>query len=66
MNFGKYKLSDIDKQENDDRKYWTSVSLKEKLEAMHKLWIDYCKLKGLDPHAQRLRRVLKITQLSQS
>ena len=64
--FKKYNLSDFAEQKKDDREYWSSVTLKDKMDAMYKLWVNYCKLKGLNPDEQRLRRIFKITKLSQS
>lgn len=62
----KYKLKDTEKQENDDAKYWSSVSSSERTEIAYSLWEDCCNTKGVNTNAQRLRRILKIAKLSQS
>lgn len=62
----KYKLTDTGKQERDDIKYWSLSSSSEKTEATYLLWEDCCYTKGVNVNAQRLRRIFKITKLSQS
>ena len=62
----KYKLTDIQGQEEDALRYWASKSIKKKIDAMEQIIKNYYELKGLHLHEQRLQRVLKITKLSQS
>jgi hypothetical protein len=62
----KYKLTDIQGQEEDSLRYWASKSIKKKIDAMEQIVKNYYELKGLDLHEQRLQRVFKITKLSQS
>ncbi len=61
----KYKLTDIQGQEEDALRYWASKSIKKKIDAMEQIIKNYYELKGLHLHEQRLQRVLKITKLSQ-
>jgi len=60
-----YKLTDTEKQEEDNLRYWKSKSIKAKIDAINQLRILYCQSRGLNPDEQRLQRVFKITQLSQ-
>lgn len=62
----KYKLTDIDKQEEDALKYWKSKSIKEKIDTVEELRKRYCEMRGINLNEQRLRRVLTIVKLSQS
>lgn len=60
----KYRLKDTKKQEEDDVKYWSSVSSSEKTEMVYSLWEDCCNIKGVNIHAQRLRRIFKVIKFS--
>jgi hypothetical protein len=62
----KYKLTDTQGQEEDALRYWTSKSIKKRIDAMEQIVKNYYELKGLHLHEQRLQRILKITKLSQS
>ena len=62
----KYKLTDTQGQEEDALRYWTSKSIKKRIDAMEQIVKNYYELKGLHLHEQRLQRVFKITKLSQS
>lgn len=63
----KYRLGNVEKQEDDDLKCWASVSTSEKTETSYSLWEEcYWIQKGVNINAQRLRRVLKIVKLPQS
>ncbi|UJS15974.1 MAG: hypothetical protein L3J17_08570 [Candidatus Jettenia sp.] len=63
----KYRLKDAEKQEEEDLKYWASVSISEKTEMAYSLWEEcYWIQKGVNINAQRLRRVLEIAKLPQS
>jgi len=61
-----YKITDTEKQDEKSLKYWKSKSIKAKIDAINQLRRFYCELKGLNPDEQRLQRVFRITQLSQS
>lgn len=50
----------------DDKKYWASASMEERVEARKQLWLNYCLFKGINPRGQKLQRVLKIVKLPQS
>lgn len=60
----KYRLKDTGKQEEDDKKYWSSASSSEKTEMTYSLWEDYCNMKGVNINEQRLQRIFKITKFS--
>lgn len=62
----KYRLEDIEKQEEDSLKYWASKSIKEKIDAMEQIIKNYYNLKGPNLYEQRLQRIFRITKLSQS
>ena len=62
----KYKLTDDRKQEEDSLRYWTSKSIKKKIDAMEQIIKNYYEVQGSNLHEQRLQRVFKIVKLSQS
>ncbi|MBM4054340.1 MAG: hypothetical protein FJ264_06665 [Planctomycetes bacterium] len=62
----KYRLEDVEKQEEDSLEYWATKSIKEKIDAMEQIIKNYYELKGPNLYEQRLQRVLRITKLSQS
>lgn len=62
----KYRLTDSEKQEEDDLRYWKSRSIKEKIDAVEELRKQYSEMRGINLNEQRLQRVLTIVKLSQS
>ncbi len=62
----KYRLTDSEKQEEDDLRYWKSRSIKEKIDAVEELRKQYSEMRGINLNEQGLQRVLTIVKLSQS
>ncbi|BBO17463.1 conserved hypothetical protein [Candidatus Brocadia pituitae] len=61
-----YRLTDVKQQEADALRYWASKSIKKKIDAMEQIVENFYELQGMNPHEQRLQRVLNIVKLSQS